>query len=44
VKKFVGLIAETLAGEGCAAVDARNRAKLLMADLRDAREPRRFCF
>jgi hypothetical protein len=38
------LIAETLAGEGYAAVDAGKRAKVVVADLRDAAEPRRFWF
>jgi hypothetical protein len=38
------LIAETLAGEGCTAVDARKRARVVFADLRDGAEPRRCSF
>src|SRR5260370_36429787 len=38
------LIAETLAGEGCTAVDARKRARMVFADLRDGAEPRRCSF
>jgi hypothetical protein len=30
--------------EGCTAVDARQRAKLVIADLRDVAEPRRYRF
>jgi hypothetical protein len=33
------LIAETLTGEGCTAVDARKRAKVVFAGLRDGAEP-----
>ncbi len=43
-KKFAGLMAEALAGEGCPVVDARKRAKLVIADLRDVTEPGRFRF
>jgi hypothetical protein len=44
MKKFVGLIAETLTGEGCTAVDATKRAMLVMADLRDMADPKRLRF
>ena len=44
MKKFVGSIAGTLTGEGCTVVDAKKRAKLVIADLRDVAEPGRFRF
>jgi hypothetical protein len=40
MKKFVGLIAETLTGEGCTAADAT----LVIADPRDMAGPTRFRF
>jgi hypothetical protein len=43
-KKFVGLIAETLAGEGSIVVDAKMRTKLVIVDLRDVTKPGRFRF
>jgi hypothetical protein len=44
MKKFVGLIAETLTGEGCTVVDARKHAKRVFAGFPDVTEPRRFRF
>jgi len=44
MQKFVGSTAETLTGESCTVADARKRARLVIADLRDVAKPGRFRF